>query len=561
MVASPVLRREAWFDRLWLLAAVLASSVWCLSEARALGPTFDEPFYMQSGLDAWRTGSYAELLRHGAMPLSVDVATLPAYVYERWSGTQLDVVRDLPRILEWARSASLVFWVLLLVYTFAAAQRLAGSWAGRLAVALVAVEPVLLGHAALANADVPVTACLVALTYHFAVGRDQGFWRRVGIPGLWYGAALLAKASTVMLGPVCLVGVEVARALAPAKSAAAPPVPPTVKRFVRDWAAMAAIALGITFVYCGSDWRAEPSFVAWANTLPASRSAEVWRSIATHLRIFPNGGDGLVRQIRHGLLGHGGGAYLLGEVRKSFWYYFPIALSMKVGLPLLALPVLIAATRLRALLNWPNTVAAALLVASLMSRVQIGVRFYLPVIAFAAIGLSASLVEAGRSRGRGTRALLAGAAGAGVIWNLGATAAVGPQALCYTNPLWGGSNQSIVLLSDSNCDWGQGVPDLVAWYRNHGAPPLDVWYFGTDPAMETLPFRQVPLHRLALNTDDDILAAVGGHYLAVSGTLLHGTITNDSQRRAVQYLLRQQPAGRTMTFVIYDFTGRSSVSR
>jgi len=561
VVASRVLRRVVWFDRLWLLAVVLASSLWCLSEARALGPTFDEPFYMQAGLDAWRTGSYSALLTHGAMPLSVDVATLPAYVYERWSGTQLDVVRDLPRILEWARSASLVFWVLLLVYTFAAARRLAGPWAGRLAVALVAVEPVLLGHAALATADVAVTACLVALTFHFAVGRGQGVWRRVGIPGLWYGAALLAKASTVLLGPVCLAGVEVARALAPAVSSGTPSVPPSFKQFVRDWAAMAAIALGITFIYCGSDWHAEPSFVAWANALPASRSAEVWRSIATHLRIFTNGGDGLVRQIRHGLLGHGGGAYLLGEVRTSFWYYFPTTLSMKVGLPLLALPVLIAATRIRTLMNWPNTVAAALLLVSLSSRVQIGVRYYLPLIAFAAIGLSASLVQAYRSRGRGARALLAGAAVAGVIWNAGATAAVGPQALCYTNPLWGGSSQSIVLLSDSNCDWGQGVPDLVAWYRAHGAPPLDVWYFGTDPAIETLPFRLVPLHRLTLNTDDDILAAVRGHYLAVSGTLLHGTIINDSHRRAVQYLEGQQPAGRTMTFVIYDFTGRSSALR
>ncbi len=541
--------RQAWFDRAWLLAVIGASSIWCLSAGRALGPTFDEPFYVESGLDAWRTGSNAALLTHGTMPLAVDVVTLPAYAYERWTGTPLDIATDLHTILRWGRAASLLFWIMLLVYTYAAARRLAGPWAGRLAVGLVGFEPVLLGHAALATTDVAVAACLVALTFHFADGRNQGLWRRVGIPGLWYGAALLAKATTVLFGPLCLVGVEVARRSF------------SLKRFTGDFAAIAAIGLGVTFLYCGSDWRTEPSFVEWADALPRGGTADVMRWIASHLTIFPNGGEGLVRQIRHGLAGHGAGAYLLGEVRESFWYYFPAALSMKAGLALLAVLVVVAATGVRALVNWPNIVAAALLFASLGSRVQIGVRFYLPLLAFAAIGASISLIHAWRSRDGGMRALFVATAVAGVTWNAGAAVAVWPHGLCYVNPLWGGSARSILLLSDSNCDWGQGLPDLAAWHREHGAPPLDVWYFGTDPALSTLPFRPVLFQALALNTDADVLAHVRGRYLAVSGTLLHGTFINDSHRRAAEFLQRQTPVGRTMTFVIFDFPGRSAAPR
>jgi hypothetical protein len=542
-------RQAAWVDRLWLLAVVCASSIWCLSAARAMGPTFDELFYMQSGLDAWRTGSYAAMLARGTMPLAVDVATLPAYAYERWRGTTLDVSTDLPTILFWARSASLVFWAVLLIYTQAAARRLAGPWAGRLAVALVAVEPVLLGHAALATTDVAVTACLVALTFHFAGNRGQSAWRRVGIPGLWYGAALLAKASTVLFGPLCLIGVAVGH------------VHLTLHRFARDCAAIFSIGLGITLLYCGSDWRTEPSFVAWAETLPPGGAAESMRWFATHLRIFPNGAEGLVRQIGHGLRGHSGGAYLLGEVRESFWYYFPAALSMKVGLPLLAVPLLIVAARLRALANWANLVAAGLLLASLVSLVQIGVRLFLPVIAFSAIGSSVSLVHACRAHGRRIRALLAAAGFASVCWNAGAAVAVWPHGLCYVNPLWGGSDQSIYLLSDSNCDWGQGVPDLAAWHRDHGAPPLAIWYFGTDPALPALPFQPVRFHALTINNNEDILAPLRGRYLAVSATLLYGTLMNESHRRAAQFLQTQPPAGRTMTFVIFNFTDRSPVPR
>src|SRR5262245_15879979 len=204
-------RAERVVDWLWFAAWGVASSLWCLTAAGQLGATYDEPVYLERGLEHWRTGSYKGLLRLGTMPLPVDVETLPLYLYERWRGEPFDITTDFGVLLPWARAGTLVFWWLLLLYVFLAGRQLAGPWGGRLAVAFLAAEPSFLAHASLATTDIAVTACLVALVYHYRLGRDAGWWRRVGLPTLWMAAAILAKASGLVFGPLCLLAVELER--------------------------------------------------------------------------------------------------------------------------------------------------------------------------------------------------------------------------------------------------------------------------------------------------------------------------------------------------------------
>src|ERR1700756_2123398 len=185
-------------DWLWLLAWGIAPPVWCCTTARQLGASFNEPVYVNRGLDVWRSGSHAGLMQLGTMPLPVDVQTLPLYLWERWQGTQFDAAADLDRLLPWSRAATLLFWWLLLLHAWLAGRSLAGPWGGRLAVALLACEPSLLGHAALAPTDIALTACVLALVYHFRVNREGGWWRRVAWPACWFAAAVLAKASGVV---------------------------------------------------------------------------------------------------------------------------------------------------------------------------------------------------------------------------------------------------------------------------------------------------------------------------------------------------------------------------
>src|SRR5579862_5156515 len=102
-------RQSKLFDCCWILIWGLASSVWCWTAARELGATFDEPVYVEKGLEWWRTGSHHGLIKLGTMPLPADLQTLPLYIWERYHGVPIDADADLDRILPWARAGTLVF--------------------------------------------------------------------------------------------------------------------------------------------------------------------------------------------------------------------------------------------------------------------------------------------------------------------------------------------------------------------------------------------------------------------------------------------------------------------
>lgn len=189
----PLATRSRFVDGLWLAAVLVASSLWCVTAARASGATVDEPAHMRPGLERCRTGSHGPLLRLGAMPLAADVCTVPLYLVERWRGVAWDLDRDWRPALHMARHAALAFWWALLVHVWRAARHLGGRWAGSLAVALVAFEPSFLGHAALATTDVALAAAVMALTYWYAAGRDGTWWQRVGLPALLYGVAIVSR--------------------------------------------------------------------------------------------------------------------------------------------------------------------------------------------------------------------------------------------------------------------------------------------------------------------------------------------------------------------------------
>jgi hypothetical protein len=554
-------------DWLWFLGFAAASSAWCLHAASVLGATFDEPIYLRAGLECWRKGTHEPLLRMGTMPLPGDLATLPLYLYETWTDTTLELEHsDVSQPLFWARATTLLFWLLLLFYARAAGRRLAGPWGGRLAVAFLACEPNFLAHASLATTDLAAAAFLLPAAYYFALGREQESWRRrIGLPALWFGAAMFAKASALAYAPLCWLLIETHRLAThggfrmPTEEGAAglrTRIAHVFRQYVpwwRDAWRCGLLGLAVVLVLCGSDWKPQPSFVRWTHGLPdgAGRDTMVW--LADHLTIFSNAGHGLVYQIRHNLRGHS--TFLLGEMsERSLWYYYPVLLAIKLPLPILLLPLIIAGLQPRSLGNWACAIAAGLLLYSLNCKVQIGIRLMLPWLAIGIVGLAAALVHAWHSTSQLWRQrALAGAGAVSLAWLSVAAVAAWPQGLCYVNELWGGPRRGYTLVSDSNYDWGQGLKELAHWQRDHGVADLDVWYFGTDPLLHDLPMRSVvaaPMSRA------ELLEVVRGRRLAVSTTLLFGAYLPPHSE--LPPLLRGlRPVARTQTFLIYDFTGHS----
>jgi hypothetical protein len=110
------------------------------------------------------------------------------------------------------------------------------------------------------------------------------------------------------------------------------------------------------------------------------------------------------------------------------------------------------------------------------------------------------------------------------------------------------------LLHDSNCDWGQGLPELKAWADASGVTSVAVWYYGADPAVNRPPFTRAFLSHLPHDgTDAGIRKWCGGaKYLAVSVGCLHGHAdVTASHRLALDWARRQQPVARTTYFVVF----------
>jgi hypothetical protein len=548
-----------WFDVGWLVVWGALSSAWCLTAAQDLSATFDEPFYLRAGLRSWRSGSNWELMRAGAMPVPIDSEYLPIYLWERFRGEPFDTETDFHKILPYARSVNLLFWWLQLTYGMLLARTFGGPWAGRFSVVLQATEPNFLGHACLATTDISVTGLLLAFTYHYYHGRDAGRVRRWLIPGILYGISMAAKASALTFVPFIMLAIEVPRWYA----AGAFSPPPGVGRLRHFWRATSllrwdglkilTVGMVVLWAYCGCDWRPQQSFVKWADGLPEdNRWRDEMRWVAHNLKVFPNAGEGLMYQIKHNIRGHG--AVILGEYYpRAIWYYFPVALSIKLTLPVLGLLLGLLLFRPRSLFNPLSLAVLFLLIFSLNCRVQIGVRIVFPVVALLLVTLAVGLARISENWAPSVRwAMLLALS---VICAYPAIT-VWPDGMRYGNELWGGTENTHRHLAEANYDWGQGIFDLDRWTAARGLPPAKVWYYGMDPLMGNDPERLLALHwpKYAIETPADTWKHVRGHVVAVGVSMLYGNPTlSPTMGSIIEFFRHQTPIGRTRNFFVYDF--------
>lgn len=518
-------------DALLLILVAAASSAWCLATARLLGATFDEPFYLEAGLDAWRRGTFKQLLAAGVMPLPVHLQTLPLYLRELAAGRPFTVAADLSELLPVARSVTLLFWCVLLFYSMRLARALGGPWAGRLAVVVLALDPNFLAHAALATTDIAIAAFLVMFACAYWEGRDQAWPRRIAWPALVFAMALSSKASALTFGPMIIAAVEIVRWRESGRRA-----------WPRDGAWVFAAGTLLSVIYCGPG--GDPSFQGVLSRLPADHALRPALAWFGSLPLSPNAFFAFWFQADHNRTGQP--TFLLGvENARSLWFYVPVLPTIKfpiATLLLVAWAVVARPPRLRLVMG----LAAVVGLLMVMVRVQTGIRFLLPLVAFLIAGVAArlatSMAELTTVRRRWAMAVLGGL----VAW-LGADAArAWPDPLRYVNAFWGGPEHGYRVVSDSNYDWGQGLPELADWKRSHGEPTA-IWYFGTDPRFP---------HLQRYNPSRDVAVAMvpRPRFLAVSTSLLYGGyVTAPGPARDLMLTLRSlAPVARTRTFLIFD---------
>ncbi|WP_020468295.1 ArnT family glycosyltransferase [Zavarzinella formosa] len=545
-------------DVLWVVLWGLLSTGWILSASPELSATFDEPFYLRSSLKSWRTGSNFELMKAGTMPLPVDVEYLPVYLWEQVRGQPFDEEKEFHRLLQIGRTGNLVFWWVLLVYGFRVANLYGGAWAGRLGVVLLATEPSLLGHACLATTDIAITAAMLLFTFHYQTGRTRGWFRRWFLPGVLYGVAMTAKASALTFVPIVMFALEIPRWRVnriwspPVGVGRIPHVWNQVRPLWADFWKMLLVATVVLWGYCGCDWVVLPSGVKWAENLQDETWGPPMRWLTRNAKIFPNAGQGVVYQIKHNIRGHG--AYLLGEwYPRAVRHYFPVALSIKLTLPVLGLFLLLLAQP-RSLATPLTLIVLGLFLFAFNIRVQIGIRLIFPFVVFFLLMLGVGFARTSEKWKSGLRwSVLLLFSGLAAVPPL----QVWPDGLRYANELWGGPDRVHLYLSDSNSDWGQGVTELDRWTEERGLPLCRVWYYGMDPKIADDPNRLLPLHHNGIypaEKPEDFAKYVRGHIVAVGKSILLGDpLITPSMPTALEFIRKQQPMAETRSFVIYDF--------
>lgn len=489
-------------------ATLVAASIglFSLFQARAtFSGTFDESNHLACGIEWWQFGTYTMWTENPPLP-RVAIAALPylagmrlpaqeawdprTHDWDRSWEVGLDLLYGGPGFevnLGRARLGTLPFFVLAIasVWGLAGGRRRPG--AGLVAVALTATIPALFAHGALATTDVAFAGTFLLAMLCLARWYEAPTRRRAVALGVALALALLCKFSTLVFVPVAIIAVLLARRLAKLSTR------PTRSEQPLPWRVLgghAALVIAAAF------------FVTWAGyRFSMGRVDDLPWEVKHWLRIVPEQADrgwlgrwllhvplpmpellhGLRFLAAHDAIGHE--AYLLGRISNvGFWSFYPVALLVKTPLPTLillaaSLPFVLRPSPSRCWAGALVLTAAGILLVTLRSHINLGIRHVFVVLPLAIVALARTLdAQLAYWRGR-TRTGASILIGVCLLAQAATALAARRTSLGYFNPL-AGSDPARVLL-DSDLDWGQDLYLLRAEARARGVDSLRIAYFGT----------------------------------------------------------------------------------
>jgi hypothetical protein len=237
-------------------------------------------------------------------------------------------------------------------------------------------------------------------------------------------------------------------------------------------------AAAVVLAVYAPQWRPAPALsVAQAGRI----GVPAWFRVLRPVLIPPDFFKGLALQGAHASLGHA--AFLCGQWGQTgWWYYFPVALALKLPVPLVVLTSAGAALWLARLRSFsfdravPWLAAAVYFGLAMLGTINIGIRYLLPMMPLLAVG-TASQIAALKPKQR----IMAWAC---VAWLALVTLRAHPFYLEYFNELAGGSTKGYTKLVDSNLDWGQDVKRLKRFLEAQNIQHVSLSYFGPPRAIE-----------------------------------------------------------------------------
>jgi len=481
-----------------VVLALLAGIGVCrvVSTYHILNQTTDEPASLAPGIELIQRGTYVIDPIHP--PLArVAVAVGPylsglrlkgqGNVWEQGTEIFLENNQYLHE-LSLARMGVLPFFLIAIVLVWYWTRARYGEAPALLAVLLFTTIPVVLGHAGQATTDIAVTATLIGALLAGIYFLERASYVRAAVLGTAAGLAILSKFSSLVFLPACGVALLGWRFLLQRKKKKMDA--PSGGRFL--WGrglSLAILALCLT-IWAGYRFSFEPLMVGPARARPALDHL-VGKQGSLHDLAYKVSGavsipapgffHGLAATREHAANGHK--SYLFGQVReKGWWYFFPVALSVKTPIALLLLIVFASFYLVRR--SWvendwmvaaPVIAAAALLLVCIPSTINIGVRHLLPIYPLLAIigGVGAwQLWHIAKPKFLGPTivVLLLG-------WQLAASFQAHPDYFAYFNEFAGQHPERILI--DSDLDWGQDVIRLSSALQERHIEQVSIAYAGS----------------------------------------------------------------------------------
>ena len=362
------------------------------------------------------------------------------------------------RSLWLARLGTLPFAFLMFGTVALWSRHLLGTGPSLAALTLLTFEPTVVGHSALATLDVPGAAGYLIAMVAFWNWMRRPSYASAALAGAGLGFAQMCKFSAFGFAVVpfifvfyCLVSRLRIRAVLPQLVTFA------VMCFVVIWASY-GFDIGEIHSYRHDQMASTPAELAIGTRLQGVTAPA------------PRFWTGFVDMTYLQQQGHP--AFLLGEASETgWWLYFPVTLLLKATPSLLILSIWGGVAAFRkprsSALMLIVFAAAGILLVSLSSRVDIGVRHLAPMFPLLAI-LGGSVFLHLRLRS------VAGLLALGLIgWQVAESLAVFPDDIAYFTP--GFRAKDYHYLSDSNLAWGQDRKRLVQWRIDHPDRDVYVW--------------------------------------------------------------------------------------
>ncbi len=408
-----------------------------------------------------------------------------AWVLQHWN--------DYASTLWWARLPMLGLTLYLGWVVFQLGRRLGGEWGGLLALAAYVTTPTFLVFGPLVLTDIPVTLFVVLTLWRMGELWHAPTRKNMWIFAICLAGALLTKFSSLILFPVIPIFALSLRFRRVREQ-------PSDRVELKAWAKQrwrstlrgTGWALVMVYAYYFVFSIREPtSALYFLGENPVALAA---RRLLLPFAVYLRGLFWLA-------LTSSRPTFLLGHhYSHGVWFYFPIVFLLKSMLGFLLLLTL-------AVVLWvwgkargeasvvPPTLALhwralwagfwTFTIVCLLSRLSISIRHFSFSIVLLIIFLSVLPGMIGRLRPAARYGLWAatGALAASCIFTAVRSY---PYYFPYVNAL-GFGKPAYELLSDSNVDWNQALPQAAAWAREHGIQRIGIDEYGfTDPA-ESVP--------------------------------------------------------------------------